>query len=304
MLKGQALSGRGSKAVLILALLLGGLAAVLTAVYLGQADKDSGGGGAGVTVPVVVASRDIAAGVRVEAGMVTVKTIPEDVVLPTTFQKTEDVVGKVTRVAVVSGEQIVAGRLVGAGEAGRAVQADSLAEVVPLEKPGAQCSIDRCGQRGLAVSVAKNTASGGLVLAGDRVDVIMAFQDGSALTVLEDVEVLAIDEQLEAVVVRDQSAEGGPDRAVVSGGEEKPEATTATLALWPSETLRVAAAEEFAKGGQLAISDELKNRFNLPNNQISCTGSLRLTVRHAGQQGPVGSEGRGTCASLFSLIWG
>src|SRR3990172_6414667 len=104
MLKGQVLSNRGNKAVLMLALLLGGLAAVLTAVYLGQSDEGSGGG-TGVTIPVVVAARDVAAGTRVDAGMVSVKSISEDVVLPGTFQKAEDVVGKVTRVAIVSGEQ-------------------------------------------------------------------------------------------------------------------------------------------------------------------------------------------------------
>ncbi|HEU4759518.1 MAG TPA: Flp pilus assembly protein CpaB [Dehalococcoidia bacterium] len=304
MLKGQALSSRGNRTVLMLALLLGGLAAVLTAVYLSKSDQGSGGG-TGVTVPVAVAAHDISAGTRIDAGMVSVKSIPEGVVLSGTFQKAEDVVGKVTRVAIVSGEQIVSSRLVGAGEGGQVVQADKLSEAVPLDKAGAQCSIDRCGQRALSVSVAKNTASGGLIRAGDHVDVIAAFQDGSAMTVLEDVEVLAIDDKLEAVVVKDQSGQtSGQDRAVVAQGEQNTDATTATLAVWPDEAQKLAAAEEFAKSGHVTVSESVKNSLGLATTDISCGGSLRLMVRHSGQQGPAGLGPKGTCAILFTQVWG
>ena len=305
MIKSGALSGKGNRVTVMLALFLGLLAAVLTIVFLSSNSGGSGGGGSGVTLGVVVAAKDIAAGTPIQADMLAVKSVPKELVLTDSFTKPDDVVGKVTRAAILSGEQVAAGRLVGSGQGGDVFAADDLADAVPLERAAAQCKIDRCGQRGTAVGVAKVTSSGGLVRAGDHVDVILAFKDGSAITILQDIEVLAIDQDLAQVVSNDSEGGKAEERAVVSGSEENPEATTATLAVWPNDAQKLTAGEEFTKGVKLTLSDALVAQFGLQDNaQVECEGSVRLALRHAGQQGPVKLEPHGVCASLFNTIWG
>ncbi len=307
MIKNLAIGGGSNRALLLVALVLGLVSAVLVGVFLSQTDGNGGGSFSGATVPVVVAAQDIAAGTPITAEMVSVKPVPNDVALSSAFQKAEDVVGKVTRVPIISGEQVVAGRLVGAGEAGQILAANSLAEVVPLQKPAVACSTDRCGQRAVSVAVASVTSSGGQIRPGDRVDVVLALQDGSAVTILQDIEVLSIDQDFGKVVsgAAGEGAEG--ERAVVSTGEENSEATTATLAVWPDEAQKLTAGEEFTKGVQFKIvSDALKTFLGLPlgkDYDTDCKGSVRLVLRHAGQQGPVDLETRGTCASIFTYIW-
>lgn len=306
MIKNSTLGGRSNRALLVLALLLGLLAAVLTAVYLSSTGGDSGGGTSGAaTVPVVVASQDIAAGTRLEAGMVSVKSFPTSAVLSDAFEKTEDVVGQVVVVDILSGEQIVPARLVTASEVGQVLQAENLADAVPLDKPAATCAIDRCGQRGVSVAVAPVTASAGLIRPGDRVDVILAFQDGGAITILQDIEVLSIDQAIETVVSAPGTAEEGEERTVVSEGEENAEATTATLAVWPEEAQILTAGEEMTKGEKFELAPSTAEALGLPEgSSFECKGSVRLALRHVGQPGPVELETRGTCASLFLLIWG
>jgi len=286
MLKGLALGNRGNKLTLILALLLGLLAAVLIAVYLSSAGNESSTGASTVaSVPVVVAARDIAAGTRIEAGMVSVKPVPTDVVILKGFKKSEEVVGKVASINILSGEQIVSDRVVATSEAGQVLEAAALAETVPLAKEATPCKTGNCGLRAVSVSVAPATAAAGLIRPGDRVDVIAAFEDGSAVTVVTDVEVLALDQDFKRVVSgesKDASAQ-----AVLKEGEKNPEAATATLALWPDEAQKVAAAEE--------MTDKNKN----------CQGSIRLSLRHTGEPGTFAVPlGRGYCAQLFALAWG
>lgn len=306
MIKNLAIGGGSNRVLLLVALVLGVVSAVLVGVFLSQAGGNGGGnGGVGATVPVVVTAKEVPAGTKITADMVTVKSIPTDVAVPNVFGKLEDVVGKVTRVALVSGEQIVASRLVGAGGEGQVLGANSLADVVPLEKPSAACGIDRCGQRALSVAVAAPTSSGGLIRTGDRVDVALAFTDGSAVTILQDVEVLALDQNLEKVVSGSTAQGTGGERAVVPTDEENSMATTATLAVWPDEAQKLAAGEEFTKGSQLTLTPSTASALGLPADaQPQCKGSVRLVLRHAGQQGPVELQARGVCASLFSLIWG
>lgn len=305
MIKSGALSGKGNRVTVMLALFLGLLAAVLTIVFLSSNSGGSGGGGSGVTLGVVVAAKNIAAGTPIQADMLAVKSVPKELVLTDSFTKPDDVVGKVTRAAILSGEQVAAGRLVGSGQGGDVFAADDLADAVPLERAAAECKIDRCGQRGIAVGVAKVTSSGGLVRAGDHVDVVLAFKDGSAITILQDIEVLAIDQDLAQVVSNDSEGGKNEERAVVSESAENPEATTATLAVWPNDAQKLTAGEEFTKGVKLTLSDALVAQFGLQDNaQVECEGSVRLALRHAGQQGPVKLEPHGVCASLFNTIWG
>ncbi len=305
MIKNLAIGGGSNRLLLVFAVVLGVLSAVLIGVYLSSVDSGTSTSPGGARLDRVVAKEDIPAGKPISDAMVDVKPVPEEVALASGFQKMQDVVGKVSRAAIISGEQIVAGRLLGAGAEGQVLGANNLADVVPLHKAAATCGVDRCGQRALSVAVAASTSSGGLIRSGDRVDVVLAFADGSAVTTLQDIEVLALDQNLEKVV----SGSAGPgtsgERAVVSTGEENSKATTATLAVWPDEAQKLAAGEEFTKGQQLKLTPSMASALGLPADaEPQCKGSVRLVLRHGGQQGPVGLQGRGVCASLFSLIWG
>ena len=69
MIKGMALSNKGSKLSLILAGAFGIAAAVLIVIFLSSAKNDSGGGTSGPTLPAVVASQSIPAGTRITTDM-------------------------------------------------------------------------------------------------------------------------------------------------------------------------------------------------------------------------------------------
>src|SRR5262245_3729829 len=86
---------RGDRRALILALMLGAIAALLTFVYLRSVTPRGEVGGA--TVPVVVASRDIEAGQRISDAMVEVKMLPEAAIASTAFKVKEQVVGQALR---------------------------------------------------------------------------------------------------------------------------------------------------------------------------------------------------------------
>src|SRR5205809_6106801 len=77
MIKGMALSKGGSRLPLILGLILGLVAAVLVVVYLTSAKDEGGSTSSGEGVPVVVASQNVEAGVRLTPGMLAVKSIPQ-----------------------------------------------------------------------------------------------------------------------------------------------------------------------------------------------------------------------------------
>jgi pilus assembly protein CpaB len=308
MLKVMALGNRGNRLTLILALLLGVLAAALTAVYLSSAGGD-GGDSAGApvieTTPAVVAAEEIAAGTRITAEMVSVKAIPLELALPDLLAQSEDVVGKVALVAIVPGEQVVASRVTAVTDEGQVLEAQSIADAIPLAKPPATCEIDNCGQRAASVAVEPFTSSGGQILPGDRVDVVLAFQDGGAITIIQDVEVLSIDQEILKVITVPATEEEAENRSQVSESEENPEATTATLAVWPDEAQILTAGEEYTERHKMTVFGGAAAALSLPDaTEFDCEGSVRLVLRHEGQQGPVPLVTSGTCATLFAYIWG
>src|SRR3972149_4936932 len=115
MIKNQALGGRTNRALILLGLFLGLVSAALVVVYLSKADGGGGNVSGGGVTPVVVASQDIPAGPRVTEEMLTLKPIASDAVLPGAFLKTDEVVGQVTRVPLVSGEQVIPTKVAATG---------------------------------------------------------------------------------------------------------------------------------------------------------------------------------------------
>ena len=273
MIKNQALGGRSNRGLILLGLFLGLVSAVLIVVYLSQAG-DGGGGeiSGGEVTPVVVASVDIAAGTRIEEGMVETKDIAVNTVLAGVFADTEGVIGQVVRVPLVAGEQVITTKVTATGAAIADGENPPLAFVIPE------------GKRAVSIQVSNVIGASGLIRPGDYVDVILTMaveQDSIAQTILQNILVLSVDQDVTRALV----SEG--DEAPVIGGdgsEVNPEATTVTLAVSP------------AHGEVLAVAE------------ACATPRLALALRGFGDSSPVASRtvwaedgAAPTCAALLGL---
>lgn len=271
MIKGMTLPKGGSKLPLILGLVLGLVAAVLVVVYLSSAKDESSStssGGAGAGVPVVVAASDIAAGTRLSAEMLVVKNLPQSDQLSGAFGSTEGLVGQVTKVNLVVGEQIIQSKVINSTTIGEFGANPPLALLV---EPG---------QRGVSVQVTSLIGAGGNIRPGDFVDVILIVEtkpeatdptnqgttNQFASTIVQNVKVLAVDT---VRTVADASASTDADKAK----EEKETATTVTLAVGPVQGEVLAMADVCGQnhGGRLALAlrgpgdtNKLSNRTEWP----------------------------------------
>ena len=286
MIKNQALGGRTNRALILLGLFLGLVSAALVVVYLSQAN-DSGGGkvSSGAGTPVVVASTNIAAGTRVTEDMVTLKPISADAILPDVFQKTKDVVGQVTRVPLVAGEQVLPSKVTPTGAAIANVENPPLAYVVPE------------GMRAVSVEVSSLIGASGLIRPGDYVDVILTvkiqssggetgsgqLQDQVARTVLQNALILSIDQSVASPVAADVETSAPP----AEEGDSNADAATVTLAVSP------------VHGEVLTAAEACGSNFD---------GRLAMALRPFGESGLVGSRAQWaddgappSCAALLGL---
>jgi pilus assembly protein CpaB len=237
--------GRSGKAVLLLALFLGLVSAVLVYVYLSQAGGEETAA-SGETKPVVVATEDIAVATRITESMVEIKEILADSVHPDSFSTTEGVVGNLARYPIAAGEQILSDRV--------AAGSQTLPEGEDLPLP----YIVPEGKRAVSVGISDLVGAGGLLRPGDYVDVILtvklAVGDQIGRVILQDLEVLALDQQIEKVAPKLE--EGDEQRVATDEGEIEPEAVTVTLAVTPVEGEVLVTAEECASnfGGRLALA--------------------------------------------------
>ena len=127
-------------------------------------------------LPVVVASRDLKAPVKVEPGMVTVALLPAAAVHSQALASPHQVVGKVLRRDVVAGEPFLR------------------ADVAPGGEGGLSLALEE-GQQAFFVPTRLEQGLGGAVEAGDRVDVIFVGGEGPGAvsrTLLEGVPVLQV----------------------------------------------------------------------------------------------------------------
>src|SRR3990170_499331 len=252
MIKNQALGGRTNRALILLGLFLGLVSAALVVVYLSKADDGGGNVSGGAGTPVVVASQAIPAGTRVTEEMLTLKSIGADAVLADAFVKTKDVVGQVTRVPFVAGEQVLPSKVTATGAAIADVENPPLAYVIPE------------GKRAVSVEVSSQIGVSGLIRPGDYVDVILTVQvqggggtgqsatnDQITRTILQNVQVLSVDQD---IAIPSQDTEGAP--SVGGSADSNPDATTVTLAVSPvhGEVLTVAGTCGQNNGGRLALA--------------------------------------------------
>ncbi len=283
MIKNQALGSKSNKGLILLGLFLGLVSAVLIVVYLSQAGEGGGGEVSGAEVtPVVVASQDIAAGSRIIEGMVETKEIAVNTVLAGVFSDAEGVIGQVTRVPLVAGEQVITTKVTATGAAIADGENPPLAFVIPE------------GKRAVSIQVSNVIGASGLIRPGDYVDVILTVQievdsgdgdtsgskDQIAQTILQNVLVLSVDQDVTRAVVSE-----GEEAPVVGGDSQaNSEATTVTLAVSP------------AHGEVLTVAE------------ACASPRLALALRGFGDAGPVASRtvwaedgAAPTCAALLGL---
>jgi len=241
-------SGSG---LLLIATVLGVMTASAAFAWLSSADDEQAQVAASLerTRPAVVALADIPAGTRLTAEMLEVRELPDAAFLVGTSTQVDAVLGRVTRYPVLANEQVNTNKLVMEGEA----TGSGLAFSVPP------------GMRAISVSVNEVRASGGLIVPGDRVDVMVHTdyerlfapadlagvvtseekRHPTTLTVLQDVLVLAVAQATTPPI--DGQSDAQSLRA--DEAEPQPAATSVTLAVTPTQAQSLFfAAEEGTVG--------------------------------------------------------
>jgi Flp pilus assembly protein CpaB len=246
------LTDRSSRTFLILALIFAGITAALVYAGLRASGGDDGGTASqAATVPVVVAAQDIRMGQEITAGMLEVKSLPADIVLAGAFAKPEDVVGKNAAGLIAKGDQITPAKVSQyyIPTLNEDVKAPSL--VIPK------------GMRGFSVPVTEVTGVGGLLLPGDRVDVIAVFDENEhfdkakAVVLLQNIMVVSVaQEALEPAPVAGATPEGetqeGAQPAPNTEGvippdvENQPSARQVVLAVTPQDAALLALVQQNA----------------------------------------------------------
>jgi pilus assembly protein CpaB len=241
--------GQMNKKFIYMALGLGLVGAILLyAAFARTSGSDKVAGGD--KVPVVVAKQDIAARTKITANMLEVKLVPQDVASPLAYTDTSQVVNKITRYPIAAAEQVLPDKVVDVQGGATAAQ-KALAFVIPP------------GKRAIAVNVKDVTTAGGLVLPGDRVDVLVVYDIEFANpadptsrqkvdsylvdTLFQDVEVLAVSQTfVDRVLGTSSDGSQGANDAGVRNSEAKPDpnASTVTLALTPEEASKLYLASE------------------------------------------------------------
>jgi pilus assembly protein CpaB len=146
---------RADRRIVVIALLLGAVAAVLTFAYLRSlGPRTEAATGA---LPVVVASRDVEAGQKLTDAMLEVKTLPGTAIASTAFSTKEQVLGQTIRYPIARGEQVTGARL-----------------VEPAKVPSLSFQIP-AGMRGFTIPVTVMKSPAALAAPGDFVDVLAAF---------------------------------------------------------------------------------------------------------------------------------
>lgn len=235
-----------NKGLLVLALGTGLVAAIIVFVALGNAGGDDGGGTVAADFEAVVARQDIAVGTEITESMLELKAVPASLHIDGAFTRVEPIVGEAARLPIESGEQITPAKV------GPQTDGDGLSFVVPK------------GLRAMSISVDEEHGVGGLLLPGDRVDVIAVDTDptansalldivGAATTILQNIEVMAVAQEAQAPVPtagsEDAAADTPLDEGATSGklpenNDPQPDARTITLAVTPEQAQLLAYAQE------------------------------------------------------------
>ncbi|MGI6566623.1 MAG: Flp pilus assembly protein CpaB [Firmicutes bacterium] len=233
--------------LLLIAAALGLMAAVLTYTFI-RTIEDTGDVQEVREVGVMIANTDIPSGTEVTAGMLRLAQVAETARHPDAARTPNQVIGRITKVPIVRGEQVLDSRLLPAGVR------PSLTFVIPS------------GKRAISVAVNEVVGVAGFVKPGDRVDVLATMDSPDSdsavtTTVLQNVEVLAIAQDMEERVDKEPKV-----------------TTTVTLAVTLAEAQRLTLAEET---GVLRLA--LRPETAADKEWVNPTTSEQLAGRTASQ---------------------
>jgi pilus assembly protein CpaB len=278
---------RANRTLFLLALIFAVVAAVLVFVGLnqgGEEDKGESASAPSATKEVVVASKDIAARTELTGGMLSTKKVPADEALRGAFTDTEQVVGQVTRQEILDGEQVTASKI--GPQTDKEIE-QGLSFVIPQ------------GMRAFSISVNETSAVGGLLLPGDRVDIIAVFDEqdfdfNKALTLLQKIEVLAVAQESQESIPapasdKESNAEATPEADGTAGEaaslgtrpedvEPNPKARTVTLAVTPEQAQLLALTQA---RGELVLA--LRPFGDSADVSLNETTLIPMGARPAGQ---------------------
>jgi pilus assembly protein CpaB len=171
------------------------------------------------TSKILVAIADITIGEALDAQTVKLEEWPKDRVPEGSVHDFEEIEGKFPRTRMYAGEPILTAKLMDSNKG---------SSTVTIPK----------GYRAVAVKVSAETAGGGLIQPGDRVDVLVLLRKSSevketgARTILQDVTVFSVD--------------GATERAVDADGQSR-NLNTVTLLLKPRQAEAVMLAQELGR---------------------------------------------------------
>jgi Flp pilus assembly protein CpaB len=252
--------GRVNRRFLLLAFILAALSAVLVVAAL-SGSGDSGGSSSGADVPVVVAKAAIPAGTIITADMLGITDVSENAVSDQSLSSFDAVVGRTARYPIAANQQILVKDVVTGTE--------SISNTVLR-------NVLEGGARGMAIKTDAVIGAGGLVLPGDRVDVLWLPGAGTgdstqelrgAQLLAENVEVVAVQQTIVDVPPSAPGLESQPtpvasNRVPGTDAAQIPDAVTVTLMVSPEVAARIFCGEHH--------------------------GILRLAVRAFGDESPSG----------------
>jgi pilus assembly protein CpaB len=237
----QARPERTNRLLFMGAVGLAAIAAIFVFVALSNFGGTDGGGGGG-SGSAVVTTQDVGVGTVLTADMLQVVSVPGDALVAGAFTDKSKAVGLKALYPLAKGEQVSSAKVVGKG----AEEGKGIGWVTPP------------GKRAVSVEIDQTTSAGGLIVAGDHVDVIVVGKTKAnvngestdipaSFTLLEDVEVLAVaQDTLKPVSRVDEN--GNPVQADTAEGsiaagnnnDPSPKAKTVTLAVTPEQAARLA----------------------------------------------------------------
>jgi pilus assembly protein CpaB len=234
----QAGPERSNRLIFIGAVALAVLAAVLIFVALNNS-RSSKKTDLGATSSVVTAAKDIKAGSKITGEMLELRDVPNGSVLAGVYTETKGLVGLTTKYPVQKGEQISDAKI------GQTAKDKVFADLVPA------------GKRAVSIPITEITSVGGLIVAGDRVDITAIINKPTAngveqaSTLLQNVQVLSVGQTAQQLTAQ-VDANGNPINDGSAGARPKdtgaqPAARSITVAVDPQEVGVLALAQEQGK---------------------------------------------------------
>jgi pilus assembly protein CpaB len=262
-------SSRGSRRAprLLLALMLGGAAAVGVFLYINSVQDTARQEAARATLEaqtktatVLVAKDNLPAQTALTAAMFDEREMPVGVILPGALTSFDQVGTKVLNTPLQAGEQVLPSRLVDP----QVSDVKKFSDLIPQ------------GKRAMAVSFTELSTAGGLIVPGDFVDVMAVFNKDvmgkdQSMILLQDVQVLAVAQNTSV----DQLPRSGQDPA-----QQQPVPKSPALPAPNPTPVRVPVAPSQTRTVTLAVDPEAAERLAL----AEAHGNLVYVVRPSAER--------------------